>query len=67
MTALSRWLGFAAQKNAVIALARNDWVLLLDADEWLGVGAESMLAELFASDCVNQADVWFLERRTHFA
>lgn len=60
------WLGFAAQKNAVIATARNDWVLLLDADEWLGDGAEAELAELFASDRVNQADVWVLERRTHY-
>jgi (heptosyl)LPS beta-1,4-glucosyltransferase len=60
------WLGFAAQKNAVIAMARNPWILLLDADEWLGDGAEATIAELFASDRVNEADIWALERRTHF-
>ena len=60
------WLGFAAQKNAAISLARNEWVLLLDADEWLGEGASSLLAELFASGRAEQADVWCLERRTHY-
>lgn len=60
------WLGFAAQKNAAIGLARNDWVLLLDADEWLGERAAPMLAELFASGRVERADVWRLERRTHY-
>ncbi|MBF0528528.1 MAG: glycosyltransferase family 2 protein [Deltaproteobacteria bacterium] len=27
------WLGYAAQKNAAIALASQDWILSLDADE----------------------------------
>ena len=60
------WLGFDAQKNAAIALARNQWVLLLDADEWLGDGAAVLLTGLFASARVEQADVWRLERRTHY-
>ncbi len=29
------WEGFGAQKNAAVTLARNDWVLCLDADERL--------------------------------
>jgi (heptosyl)LPS beta-1,4-glucosyltransferase len=60
------WLGFAAQKNAVIALAGQPWVLLLDADEWLGEGAETALRRLFDDGAVEHADVWRLERRTHF-
>jgi len=60
------WLGFSAQKNAAIALATQPWVLLLDADEWLGDGAESALRSLFADRAVERADVWELERRTHF-
>jgi (heptosyl)LPS beta-1,4-glucosyltransferase len=60
------WLGFAAQKNAAIAAAKQPWVLLLDADEWLGEGAESALRWLFADDSLERADVWELERRTHF-
>ena len=60
------WLGFSAQKNAVIAMATQPWVLLLDADEWLGEGAEAALRALFAARAVERADVWELERRTHF-
>lgn len=60
------WLGFAAQKNAVIARATQPWVLLLDADEWLGEGAQSRLRVLFTDAMVERADVWLLERRTHF-
>jgi (heptosyl)LPS beta-1,4-glucosyltransferase len=60
------WLGFAAQKNAAITLSTQPWVLLLDADEWLGEGAESALRGLFANGGVEHADVWELERRTHF-
>jgi (heptosyl)LPS beta-1,4-glucosyltransferase len=60
------WLGFAAQKNAAIARARQPWVLLLDADEWLDDQAPSRLRALFDSGQVERADVWRLWRRTHF-
>ncbi len=59
------WLGFAAQKNAAIALASQPWVLLLDADEWLAEGAAVRLRELFAGP-IESADVWELLRRTHY-
>lgn len=39
---------FSAQKNAAVALARNDWVLVLDADEYLERGAWEALARLAA-------------------
>ena len=60
------WLGFSAQKNAAIAAATQPWVLLLDADEWLGAGADESLRKLFASGRVDSADVWRLQRRTQF-
>ena len=60
------WLGFAAQKNAVIARASQPWVLLLDADEWLDPDDLPKLRALFASGEVERADVWRLPRRTHF-
>jgi (heptosyl)LPS beta-1,4-glucosyltransferase len=60
------WLGFAAQKNAAIAAARQPWVLLLDADEWLGEGAGDRLRALFASGEMERADAWRLPRRTHY-
>ena len=59
------WQGFAAQKNAAIALAAQPWVLLLDADEWLEAPAQATLRALFDGD-VERADVWLLLRRTHF-
>ena len=59
------WQGFAGQKNAAIALASQPWVLLLDADEWLGPAAQERVRALFAG-ALEQADVWLLLRRTHF-
>jgi (heptosyl)LPS beta-1,4-glucosyltransferase len=60
------WLGFAEQKNAAIRQAAQPWVLLLDADEWLGAGAADALRALFASGAVERADAWRLPRRTHY-
>ncbi|MBW8824043.1 MAG: glycosyltransferase family 2 protein [Xanthomonadales bacterium] len=60
------WLGFAAQKNAVVALARTPWVLLLDSDEWLAEGAAGTIRDAFADGHVEQADAWNLLRRTHY-
>lgn len=60
------WLGFAAQKTLATSSARQPWVLLLDADEWLGEGADRELRGLFGSGRVELADVWCLARRTHF-
>jgi (heptosyl)LPS beta-1,4-glucosyltransferase len=59
------WDGFAAQKNAALAMAAQPWVLLLDADEWLEPVARARVRALFAGQ-VDQADVWLLLRRTHF-
>ena len=59
------WLGFAAQKNAAIALATQPWVILLDADEWLQPSAQGAVHALFGGE-IERADVWLLLRRTHF-
>ncbi len=60
------WLGFSAQKNAVISAARNEWVLLLDSDEWLDDAAGGKIAQLLAGGEMESADVWTLLRRTHY-
>ncbi|MGY4517404.1 glycosyltransferase family 2 protein [Lysobacter sp. HA18] len=59
------WDGFARQKNAAIERSRNEWVLLLDADEWLESPSLTGLRALFAGD-LESADCWLLQRRTHF-
>ena len=59
------WDGFARQKNAAIAMASHPWVLLLDSDEWLEPDAQAELRRLFAGG-IEQADVWTLQRRTHW-
>lgn len=60
------WLGYARQKNLAIGEAREPWVLLLDADEWLEPPAIASLVELFRSGRAEHADIWLLLRRTHF-
>jgi len=60
------WLGFARQKNLAIAQAKQSWVLLLDADEWLEADAQDALRTLFASGRLAAADVVRLRRRTRF-
>ena len=42
------WPGYAAQKNGAAAEARNDWILSLDADEWLEAGADREIAAAVA-------------------
>jgi glycosyltransferase involved in cell wall biosynthesis len=43
------WPGFGAQKNRALALATGDWVLSLDADEWLSEGQRVELERAVAT------------------
>jgi (heptosyl)LPS beta-1,4-glucosyltransferase len=60
------WLGFSAQKNAVIALANTTWVFLLDADEWCEDKDIAQLQRLLNSSELETADVWNCQRQTFF-
>ena len=60
------WLGFSAQKNAVIQLASQPWVFLLDADEWCEDKDIAQLQSLMASPQFETADVWNCQRQTYF-
>jgi glycosyltransferase involved in cell wall biosynthesis len=44
------WPGFVAQKNRALREARGDWVLSLDADEWLEDAAHDALCAALAQD-----------------
>ena len=60
------WLGYAAQKTFANTLAAHDWLLLLDADEWLSPGTDAKIRALFADGQVETADAWRLTRRNWF-
>jgi glycosyltransferase involved in cell wall biosynthesis len=55
------WLGYGAQKNRAIALARHDWILSVDADEVLDRAGRAALAGLDLSD---PRRCWRIRRRT---
>jgi (heptosyl)LPS beta-1,4-glucosyltransferase len=60
------WLGFSAQKNAVIELAAQPWVFLLDADEWCEDQDIAQLQILISSPQFETAEVWNCQRQTYF-
>lgn len=40
------WLGFGRQKQFAVSQASSDWVLCLDADEWLSITLSSNIKEI---------------------
>ena len=63
------WQGYRDTKNAALALAAQDWVLSLDADEEVSPALRESLAAFFARpDCEQFAGarfprkVWFIDR-----
>jgi glycosyltransferase involved in cell wall biosynthesis len=56
------WPGWAKQKNRAIDAATHDWILSLDADEWLPENAE----EVVRSALADSADSYTLKRKTFF-
>lgn len=68
--AVQPWLGFGPQRRAASAMARHDWILFLDADEWLSdeLAAElrARLPQLLASGCAGaylRRSAWFMGTR----
>jgi glycosyltransferase involved in cell wall biosynthesis len=49
------WLGFGPQKNRALDLARGDWVLSLDADEWVTPELRAEIARAIAAPGGNAA------------
>ncbi len=57
------WRGFGPQKHFAVSLARNDWVLCVDADEEVTPAlAEAIAAEMAAPRCV----AYRMPRRNRF-
>lgn len=57
------WPGWATQKNYAIDACSHDWVLSLDADEWLPPAAETEIRQTLAT---KTADAYSFPRRTSF-
>jgi glycosyltransferase involved in cell wall biosynthesis len=57
------WRGFGAQKNLALTFATGDWVLSLDADEWV---SESLRDQLKAASASASCEAWRLPRRSSF-
>lgn len=49
------WLGFGPQKKFAVNQAKNDWVLCLDADEYLSDGLHESMFRLFQSEPSHKA------------
>ncbi len=65
------WRGYARQKIRATALARNDWVLSLDADEALSEAAKTEILSLFKNieqnpDELNNVDAFSFPRRANY-
>lgn len=59
-----QWLGFGKQKQFSVNLAANDWVLCLDADEWLSDELGDSIRELLESQPASK--VYQFARRDYF-
>ena len=61
------WAGFGIQKNRALALARGQWILSLDCDEWVDQDLRGeILKVLAACTQAGQPDVWRMPRRSRF-
>jgi glycosyltransferase involved in cell wall biosynthesis len=65
---VEEWKGYAAQKNSAIEKATADWILSLDADEELSLGAVQAIDQILGPESqkyAGLAGVWF-PRKNHF-
>jgi glycosyltransferase involved in cell wall biosynthesis len=65
VTVTADWPGFGAQKNRALDLATRDWVLSLDADEWLSAPSADEIRRALGADAAGVA-AYRLPRRSSF-
>ena len=58
------WPGFGAQRNFASTQCRHDWILVLDADEYLSPELAAELAEQLPALMTGTASAAYLRRRT---
>jgi (heptosyl)LPS beta-1,4-glucosyltransferase len=59
------WLGWSAQRSRAISLAKNDWVMILEADEIVTPTLAQSIQTAFSSD-INDQDGYSVNRRGDF-
>lgn len=60
------WLGFGPQKNLAVSEASGDWVLSLDADEWLDATAQKEMTALLGGLRGDSAAGFSFPRKSKF-
>jgi glycosyltransferase involved in cell wall biosynthesis len=65
VTVTDDWPGFGPQKNRALDLATGDWVLSLDADEWLTPQSAEEIRRIVAADATRAA-AYRMPRRSSF-
>jgi glycosyltransferase involved in cell wall biosynthesis/protein tyrosine/serine phosphatase len=60
------WLGFGPQKNLAVSEASGDWVLSLDADEWLDATAQKEMTALLGRLTGDSAAGFSFPRKSKF-
>jgi len=65
VTVTDDWPGFGPQKNRALDLATGDWVLSLDADEWLTAGSAEEIRRTIGTDAA-RAVAFRMPRRSSF-
>lgn len=60
------WLGFGPQRNFATTQAAHDWILVLDADEYLGPELVAELERRLPKVMAGDAAVGILRRSTHY-
>ncbi|MSQ20023.1 MAG: glycosyltransferase family 2 protein [Betaproteobacteria bacterium] len=58
------WPGFGPQKNRALALATGDWVLSIDADEWVTPALRAEIEHVITSE--SAANGWRMPRLSSF-
>ena len=58
------WPGFGPQKSRALDLARSDWVISLDADEWVDASFIDQIKTAIAD--LNAPDAYKMSRRSRF-
>lgn len=60
------WLGFGPQRNFATTQASHDWILVLDADEYLDSAIAAELQQRLPEVMAGDAAVGILRRSTHY-